>query len=107
MPLITLEFDNAIVQDKEATLLSQAVRDIVSEVTAIEDVFVYANTARIKIQVAPIEIFVQMAEHLVPDIDALLEDVKKRISAWKTASKFSHPINLTIIPMKWKFAIGI
>lgn len=47
MPLILLEYDDNKVPDRNVEAVSKAVRDIVSEVTGIEDVFVYANTARI------------------------------------------------------------
>ncbi len=55
MPVIHLEYDDKKLSDKEVEMVSKAVRDIVSEVTKIDDVFVYANTAKIKVQIAPIE----------------------------------------------------
>ena len=73
----------------------------------IEDVFVYANSAHIKLKIAPIEIFVSVSAHKIKDIDALLEDFKNQLSEWKSANTFPYPINLTISPMQWKFEIGI
>ncbi len=87
--------------------LSQAVRDIVSEVTNIEDVFVYANSSEIKIKVAPIEIFVEFSASKIENLDALMENVKSRIQKWKTEHDFDTLINLSIIPMPWKIEIGI
>ena len=107
MPLIRLEFDDAKVPDKEVEALSKAVRDIVSETTGIADVFVYANSAKIKVQIAPIEIFVEMSAPKITDVDALVGDIKKKLSEWKVANNFAHPINLTLIPMNWKVEIGI
>jgi len=107
MPLINLEYDDSLISDDDAEKLSNAVRDIVSEVTDITDVFVYANTAKIKVQVAPVEIFVRMSAKINEDKLNLMEDIKIRLSAWKQESGFSHPINLTIIPMNWQIEIGI
>lgn len=107
MPLINLEYDNNKVSDSEVEILSQAIRDIVSEVTTIEDVFVYANTAKIKIQVAPIEIFVHMTASKIKDETVLVEEIKSKLKEWKSQNNFDHPINLTLIPMNWKVAIGI
>ncbi len=107
MPLIKLEFDDALVPGKDIEILSKAVRDIVSNVTGIADVFVYANSAKIKVQIAPIEIFVEMSAHKIKDSDALIAEIKAKLSGWKKESGFMHPINLTLIPMNWKIEIGI
>jgi hypothetical protein len=107
MPLIRLEFDDAKVPDKDVEALSKAVRDIVSETTGIPDVFVYANTAKIKVQIAPIEVFVEMSAPKIKDVDALVAEIKQKISVWKFTNNFAHPINLTLIPMNWKVEIGI
>jgi hypothetical protein len=107
MPLIRIEYDDAVVQESDARSLSVAVRDIVSTETDIEDVFAYANSARIKIKVAPIEIFVEMSAHKIKDPDILLIGLKTRLSDWKKQSQFPHQMNLTVIPMPWKIAIGV
>ena len=107
MPMINIEYDDGKVKDKEISDLSKAIQKIVSEKTKIEDVFVYANSAKIKFKIAPIEIFVQMSEHKIKNLDDLFNQVKSDLSAWKTKNKFNHPINLTIIPMKWKFDTNI
>ncbi len=80
---------------------------VVSEATGIADVFVYANSAKIKVQIAPIEIFVEMSAPKIMDADALIGEIKKKLSEWKAANNFTHPINLTLIPMNWKVEIGI
>lgn len=107
MPLIRVEFDDAKVQDDAVRPLSEAVRDIVARETGIDDVFVYANTARIKIQVAPVEIFIEMSADKIENLDALFSRVEQSLAAWKKQAAFLHPINLTIVPMKWKFKTGI
>lgn len=107
MPMINLEYDNKSVPDADAEALSKAVRDIVSETTGIADVFVYANTAKIKVQIAPIEIFVHMTDKKIENREELISTIKNKLSDWKTSENFSHPINLTLIPMDWNIEIGI
>jgi hypothetical protein len=107
MPLIRLEFDDAKLPAAAALSLSEAVRDIVAHETGIEDVFVYANTAQIKVQVAPVEIFVEMSAAKIRNLDDLFARIEKGLSEWKKNTAFVYPINLTIIPMQWKFKTGI
>src|SRR3989344_6259102 len=102
MPVIRIDFDNEKVEEKDIIILSQAVQKIVSEVTAIEDVFVYANSSQIKVNVHPIEVFVEMSAHKIPDVDDLMAELKARISAWKIENNFILPINLTLDPKPWK-----
>lgn len=80
---------------------------IVSEVTGIEDVFVYANSSLIKIKIAPIEVFIEMSAHKIKDQNELMKDIKEKIIIWKQKVNFTYPINLTLIPMQWKFEVGI
>ncbi len=105
MPLIRIEFDG--VSESDIKNLAEKVRDIVSSVTGIEDVFVYANSSQIKIKVAPIEIFIEMSAHKISNADDLIGMIKSEISNWKKSSGFTHPINLTLIPMQWKVEVGI
>jgi hypothetical protein len=107
MPMIHIEYDDTKLKKDEILKVSNAIQKIVSEKTHIEDVFVYANSAQIKVKIAPIEIFVRMSEHKVKNLDTLFNQVKSDLIKWKKKARFNHPINLTIIPMKWKFETGI
>jgi len=107
MPTINIEYDDTKLQDKEIVTLSNAIQRIVSEITGIEDVFVYANSAHIKVKIAPIEILIRISEQKIKDLDVLFTEVKRELSGWKTKTGFHHMINLTIIPMKWKFETNI
>lgn len=107
MPIINIEYDDNKVEKEDVLLLSKGIQKIVSNSTKIEDVFVYANSSQIKVKIAPIEIFVQMSAHKIDDEDKLMSEIKLKLSDWKKKNKFRHPINLTIIPMKWKIEIGI
>ena len=107
MPTIHIEYDDSKVSDEEAQQLSIATQKIVSEATNIEDVFVYGNSARIKIQVAPVEIFIQMSDHKINNLDELFDAIKLSLHTWRESSGFKHPVNLTLIPMHWKFEVAI
>jgi len=107
MPIVKIEYDNTKVSDKEIVKLAEAAQKIVSAATLHEDVCVYANSARIKVGIYPIEIFVQIGTHKITDPDKLLSDVKSALSEWKSNNNFQSPINLTIMPMVWKLEMGI
>lgn len=107
MPQINIEYDDSKLSQDEVLILSESIQKIISEATNIKDVFVYTNTAQIKIQIAPIEIFVRMSAHLMLDADKLMNEIKSKISSWKQKNNFTHPINLTLIPMDWKIEIGL
>jgi hypothetical protein len=105
--MIDIEFDGQKVSKREALAVSNAIQKIVSEATGIEDVFVYANNSTIKVKTSPIEIWIRMSAHKIKNEDRLFATVKNRLSEWKKESKFKHLINLTLIPMGWKFETGI
>ncbi len=107
MPMITIAYDNAKVTDSETTELSHAIQTIVSSVTKIEDVFVYAQSPHIKVKIAPVEIFIQMSAYKISDKKDLLNHITLELKGWKQSTGFPHPINLTLIPMDWEVAIGI
>ena len=107
MPVIRIDYDDAKVTKDEVKNLSEATQKIVSEVTGIEDVFVYANSAEIKIKIAPIEIFVEMSAHKIENLDDLTTKIKDGISNWKKEANFGTPINLTVEPKNWKIEIDI
>lgn len=107
MPMIHIEFDDRKVSTEEVQSLSKGIQKIVSEATHIEDVFVYANSAQIKIKIAPIEIFVRMTDHKITDEDELVKEIKVKLQEWKKVTNFQHSINFTLVPMHWKVEVGI
>ena len=107
MPTINIEFDDKKISDEEIEALSHAMQEIVRKITKIDDVFVYANSARIKVGVAPIEVYVRITTSKIKDAKELLKEIKGRVSAWKKKDGFKHKINLTLWPVDWKFEIGI
>lgn len=107
MPIIRIDFDKKQVPTEEVERLSQAIRNIVSEVTTIEDVFVYANSPEIIVKAAPIEVFVEMSAHKIKDLDALTAEFVSRLKEWKVKNDFQTSVNFSVIPMPWKIEIGI
>jgi hypothetical protein len=107
MPIIRIDFDSTKLADSDIQKLAEASQEIVSKITGIEDVFVYANNAKITYKIAPVEIFIEMSASKIDDADSLIQKIKKDLSNWKKTEGFSQPINLTLIPMNWKVEIDI
>lgn len=107
MPVIRIDYDNKKIEESKIIKLSTAIQKIVSELTEIDDVFVYANNSQIKVKVHPVEIFIQMSSHKIKDLDSLVDKIKSKLSDWKKENNFLHLINLTFIPMEWKIEIWI
>jgi hypothetical protein len=107
MPVVSIEFDKKVVSSEDMQKLADASHEIISRVTDIEDVPVYANSAAVTAKIAPIEIFVRLSAQKIEDIDKLTADLKQAFSAWKQEHSFAHSINLSVIPMIWKIEINI
>jgi hypothetical protein len=107
MPTIRIDYDDGKLNDQDVLELSNATQKIVAEITGIEDTFVYATSPHIKIKVAPIEVYVQLSASKIDDADKLFNEIKTQLSEWKRVVQFKHPINLTLMPMHWKFEVDI
>ncbi len=107
MPMINIKYDSDKVKDEEIVLLSKAVQKIVQEATKIPEVFVYADSPKIRIDVAPIEIFVEMSASKVTDKEKLFQEIKTQLSEWKKVSSFNNPITITLTPIDWIFEVNI
>jgi len=55
--------------------LCNAVQKIVSEITGIEDTFIYANIPHIKVNVAPVEVYVQLSASKIENVDKLFDEI--------------------------------
>lgn len=107
MPVVSIEFDSKVVSKEEVQKLADASHEIISRITEIEDVPVYANSSDITAKIGPIEIFVKLSAHKIKDLDKLSADISNGLSLWKKEQNFTHPINMSVIPMNWKIIIGI
>lgn len=105
--MINIKFDDGKVRNEKITELSNDLIKIIQEATNIPEVFVYADSPRIKISVAPIEVFIEMSESKVSDRDELFENIKNKVSNWKKENNFEYPINITLIPINWRFETDI
>jgi len=107
MPMINIKYDSDKVKDEEIILLSKVVQKIVQDATKMPEVFVYADSPKIRINVAPIEIFVEMSASKVTDRDQLFQEIKTKLSEWKKECDFNNPINITLTPVVWSFEVNI
>ncbi len=107
MPMIIVRFDDAKVADEKIVELSKGLQKIVQEATNIPEVFVYADSPRIKIDVAPIEVFVEMSASKVADKETLFALMKDKLVDWKKEAGFDYPITITLTPVDWKFEVGL
>lgn len=107
MPMINIKYDDRQVADDKIIILATAIQKIVSAATKIKEVFVYADSPRIKIEIAPIEIFIEMSASKIINRDELFQDIKSRLISWKEANKFQIPVTITLTPVDWRFEVGI
>lgn len=105
--MITVKYDDTKVTDDEVVTLSHALKEIVAEATKIPEVFVYADSPKIKINVASLEVFIEMSANKVEDKESLFKDIIDRFARWKADSGFIHPATITLIPVDWKFEVGL
>lgn len=101
MPVINVDYDDAVVSEEDVKNLSTALQKIVVEATNIDDVNVYANTAHIKVNVLPIEVFIRMSAAKIENETALIENIEHRLKEWKKEVVYPHKVNIYLIPMQW------
>jgi hypothetical protein len=107
MPMITVKYDDGAVSDEKVVALAKALQTIVIEATGIPEVFVYADSPKIKLDVAPLEVFIEMSAHKVTDREALFTAIKNKLVSWKAETGFAIPITITLTPVDWKFEVGL
>ncbi len=107
MPLIQVLYDDSKLSEDDMVRFCRAVKEIVSEATGIKEVFVWGNSASIKIDVDPIEVIIEMSDHKVGDLESLTNDICKKLTEWKNSEDFKTPATVTLIPMNWKFVVGV
>ncbi len=105
--MITVKYDNTKLGDEQIIILSKALQKVVIEATNIPETFVYADSPKIKIDVAPIEVFVEMSATKVSDKEELFNKIKTGLIDWKNETKFEYPITITLTPVDWKFEVGL
>lgn len=107
MPIINIIFDDQKVSNKEIVNLSKSIQKIVQDETLIKEVFVYADSPKIKVDVAPIEIFIEMSVRKIKNKEELIQNIKNKLSEWKKSNNFKTSISITLMPMNWIFETNI
>lgn len=107
MSMITIKYDDNKLKDEQIVLLSKAIQKIVQDATKIPEVFVYADSPKIKIDVAPVEIFVEMSANKISDRENLFQEIKNGLSVWRKDNNFENPITITLTPVDWRFEVNI
>lgn len=105
--MINIAYDINSVSDNEATQLATAIQKIVMEAMGEKDVFVYADAKPITVAADPIEVFIQVNGQRITEPLGLMEEITKKLGAWKQQSNFRRLINLNIIPVIWHSKIGV
>lgn len=107
MPLIKVNYDDAVLTKVEAEKLCEASVQILKEVTGIAETFAYGNVARINVDVPPVEVLVELSAHKIHDADAMVKEIRAKLETWKKEKSFPHKINLGLIPMSWKMEFDV
>ena len=107
MPVVSIEYDKTKVTDEQMKTFVKDVYEIVSNATDIKEVPVYANAADITYKIYPLEVFVRVSAHKVPDREAVTEEITKGLSVWRKENSFEHLINFTLMPEDWNLSIDI
>ena len=105
MPVVDIAYNNAEVDTADVKALAEAIHVVVVKAAGIEDVPVYATKADVIVEAAPVEIFIRISKQKIIDREALVNAIRKGISAWKKRAAFTHKVNFTLIPMDWDISI--
>ena len=100
MPIITrIEYDDARLSEGEARELSAAAQRIVAEAIGIDEVFVYTNTAQIKVNIAPVLMTIEMGAHRTAFAEQYGAEIKEKLGTWKQENGHGYPVYLTVTPV--------
>jgi len=102
VPVVKVEYDDNVVSKSDADAVCEAIRQIVQDITHISTVYVYGNTAQIKVNPAPVKIWIEMSAHKIKNPEDLAQRVRDALTAWKASAGFDHLINLMLVPMEWQ-----
>jgi hypothetical protein len=104
MPVIKLEFDDSIVNTDTTKEFCEAIRRIVVDSTGLpeNEICLYGNNSQIKINVAPIQVWLEISDYKVSDVDKLANDIRDQIVEWKDKTKFAHQIKFMLVPKNQK-----
>lgn len=111
MPIVRIDYDSTAFTPEAVTHLAEELQKAVGDASTREqkDVSVFASANQITINAAPMEIFVELSTAAIPDGDKenMLDDLTHQIREYKRTHGITASINLSVVEMDWKFAIGI
>jgi hypothetical protein len=100
MPILTrIEYDDSQVSAEQALELSTAAQQIVADAVGIPEVFVYTNTAQIKVNIAPVLMTIEMGAHRTAFAEQYGAEIKEKLGKWKQQNGLTYPIYLTVTPV--------
>ena len=110
MSTIQILFDDSQVTNEEAEKLGVALRDIALNAENSHDVsfaFAFAESPKIKIGLAPFEVYIKVTRWKIDDEKKLLTEITEKLTKWKAENDFNHPVNILLMPMDWLIADSI
>lgn len=106
--LLYIDYDSSIISIEDIKRYATEIEKIISETTEIEEhTPTYVRTTDFSLNAAPIEIFLQVSLKFLTDEDKLLCSLRDALSVRKNKENITHNINLTLMPMTWKFELNI
>lgn len=107
MPEINVKYDEKKVSQEEIQLFCENIYQITLNTKAFKEVFLYANSSQISINIAPIEVIISTGAHVMNKDKEIISKIKLGLQEFKEKTEFKHPINLTLIPMVWETEFNI
>jgi hypothetical protein len=104
MPTIQILFDDSVVSEEQVLQLGNALRDIALGADNLHDVsfaFAYGESPKIKIGLAPLEVYIKITRWKITDEKALSAEFREKLTAWKQEVHYPHPVNILLMPMDW------
>jgi hypothetical protein len=104
MPVIKLEFDDSIVNTDTAKDFCEAIRRMVIDSTGLpeNEICLYGNSSLVTINVAPIQVWLEISDYKVSNVDKLANDIRDQIVKWKNDAEFAHQIKFMLVPKNQK-----
>ena len=87
---------------------ARGIEKVVSETSKIEEhTPTYVRGNDFSINATPIEVFLQVSPKFITNEEELMLNLRYALSVWKEEFHINHPINLTLMPMTWRFELNI
>ena len=106
--LIYIDYNKSMISVDQIERYARGIEKVVSETTKIEDhTPTYVRATDFTLNAAPIEIFLQVSPKFLTDEEELMLNLRYALGVWKEQANIHHPINITLMPMTWRFELNI